>query len=112
MSKYKLHIEPIKAVFIKELRKEFRFLLLHDKDSFKVKCKRQLMVFIHLVFLFNSLKLYFKLTVVCVQSLEARILAFHCKLGQSDLLKGHYAFKDISKLNSPFFSVTVEAPLA
>ena len=35
---------------IKELRKAFRFLLLHDKDSFKVKCKRQLMVFIHLVF--------------------------------------------------------------
>lgn len=97
MSKYKLHITPIKAIFIKELRKAFKFLLLHDKDSFKVKCKRQLMVFIHLVSLFNSLKLYFKLKIVCVQSLETHIFAFHCELGQSDLLKGHYAFKDILK---------------
>lgn len=93
MSKYKLHIAPIKAVFIKELRKAFRFLLLHDQGSFKVKCKRQLMVFIHLVFLFNSLKLYFKLKVVRVQSLEVYIFAFHCELGQSDLLKGHMLSK-------------------
>lgn len=52
---------------------------------------------------------------MCIQPLQAHIhvtfLWDHCELGQFNLLRVlHCAFKDKSKLNSPFFIVTMEAP--